>query len=216
MGALFGKPAPPPQRAITTHDEAILKVKGQRDRLRQYQRKLEGTINKDRAAAKELGAAGQKDKALSLLKRNRYRTKLLGDTAGQLDNLEQLIESLEYATVESQVVAGLKAGNDALTALQKEMSVDDVAMLMEDSQESVARAEEISRMLAGKLTQEDTAAVEDDLSALVAQIEEQDTAAMLDSLPAVPTTIPAAAAAAAEDESVVAAKEKRAKVAVAS
>ncbi len=58
-------------------------------------------------------------KAVSLLKRNRYRTKLLDNTVGQLDQLEQLVDNLEFAVVESKVFAGLKAGNDALAILQQ-------------------------------------------------------------------------------------------------
>ena len=46
--------------------------------------------------------------------------------------------TIEYATVEKQVMEGLKAGNKTLTDLQKEMNLDDVQKLMSSTNEAIA------------------------------------------------------------------------------
>ena len=52
--------------------------------------------------------------------------------------MEQLVQSIEFAQVESQVFSGLKAGNKILQELQAEIKIEDVERLMEDTAEAIA------------------------------------------------------------------------------
>ena len=56
---------------------------------------------------------------------------------GQLDSIQQLIDSLEFAQVELQVVEKLKLGNESLKKLNSLMSVEEVERIMEETREAV-------------------------------------------------------------------------------
>lgn len=103
MGSLFGKPKKPVSR-VTEQDKAVLQLKQQRDRLKQYQKKIELNLEKDRQLAKKLLAEGKRDRAKLLLKKKKYQENLLQNTDSQLEQLEQLTHDLEFAQIEVQVM----------------------------------------------------------------------------------------------------------------
>lgn len=88
--------------------------------------------------AKEHLQKGNKALALLALKKRNYQTGLLQKTDDQLFNLEQLVQSIEFAQVESQVFVGLQTGNYILKEIQKEIRIEDVEKLMEDTEEAIA------------------------------------------------------------------------------
>merc|ERR1712083_871799 len=97
---------------ITAQDQAVLDLKRQRDKLQQYQKKIETSLENDRELAKKLLKDGKKDRAKLLLRKKKYQEGLLTRTDGQLDNLERLAQDLEFAQVEKEVLNGLKIGNE--------------------------------------------------------------------------------------------------------
>ena len=58
-------------------------------------------------------------RAKLLLKKKRYLESLLDKTDTQIDNLQQMVETIEYTQIEIQVVEGLKEGNECLEAMHK-------------------------------------------------------------------------------------------------
>lgn len=102
MGGLFAKHKKPVSR-ITEQDRAVLQLKQQRDKLKQYQKRIETNLEKDRQLAKRLLNDGKRDKAKLLLKKKRYQEQLLQNTEAQLEKLEQLTHDLEFAQIEVQV-----------------------------------------------------------------------------------------------------------------
>lgn len=102
MGALFGKSKKPVSR-VTEQDKAVLQLKQQRDKLKQYQKKIELNLERDRQLAKKLLAEDKRDRAKLLLKKKRYQEQLLQNTDAQLEKLEQLTHDLEFTQVELQV-----------------------------------------------------------------------------------------------------------------
>jgi hypothetical protein len=58
-------------------------------------------------------------KAKLLLKKKYYLESLLDKTDTQIDNLMQMVETLEYTQIEMKVVEGLKQGNDCLSEMHK-------------------------------------------------------------------------------------------------
>ncbi|KAF8926373.1 Vacuolar protein sorting-associated protein 20, partial [Haplosporangium bisporale] len=122
MGSNSSKPK---AAKITAHDKAILDLKVQRDRLRQYNKKLENVVTKETENAKKHLAKGEKQRALLALRRKKFQEGLLEKTNLQMTNLDELTFSIEQAMVEKQVFEGLAAGNQVLKELQKEMSLSD-------------------------------------------------------------------------------------------
>ncbi|XP_065065678.1 charged multivesicular body protein 6-like [Rhopilema esculentum] len=180
MGGLFSrKEQPKKANRITEQDKAILSLKNQRDKLKQYQKKITTNLERERQVAKELLKDGKKDKARLLLKKKKYQESLLTKTDDQLETLEKLVHEIEFAQVQAKVVQNLKVGNDCLTALHKIMTLEDVEKIMEDTQEAVEYQNEIDALISGAFTQED----EDDILAELEELTKVE-------LPSVPTEEP--------------------------
>ena len=58
-------------------------------------------------------------KAKLLLKKKRYQEQVLTKTDNQLESLERLVQEIEFAQIEVQVVEGLKNGNDCLKKMHQ-------------------------------------------------------------------------------------------------
>jgi len=113
--------------------------------------------------ARTLLRNGQKKRAILALQKKKYQITLIDKADGQLVNIDQMINSLEYAVVQQQVLAALKTGNDTLQLINSQMSIEDVEKLMQDSAEAVAHQDKISEMLTGQLTDLDEEAIEKEL-----------------------------------------------------
>jgi len=177
----------------------------QRDKLRQYQKKA--VLDREQVIAKAHLAVGQKDRAVIALRRRKYQQSLLLKTDGQLENLEQLVSTIEFSLVEVSVLHGLKQGNEVLKEIHKEMNIESVEKLMEETAEAREYQREIGELLSNRLTLDEEDAVQAELRELQADIlQEADSTKEPLHLPAVPTTTPTA------EEPIV--EETRQKVAV--
>ncbi|SJL05510.1 related to VPS20-myristoylated subunit of the endosomal sorting complex [Armillaria ostoyae] len=176
---------------ITPQDRAILDLKLQRDKLRQYQKKIQVILDREHAIAKEHLAAGRKDRAVVALRRRKYQQSLLLKTDGQLENLEQLVASIEFSLIEVSVVHGLKQGNDVLKEIHKELNVEQVEKLLEESHEAREYQKEIGELLANQLSLDDEDAVQAELLELQAEALGVPSQTPPVVLPDVPTSEPA-------------------------
>ncbi|KAG8225938.1 hypothetical protein J437_LFUL005975 [Ladona fulva] len=183
MGALFGKSKKLPSR-VTEHDKAVLQLKQQRDKIRQHQKKIESSLEKDKQLAKNLLKDGKKERALLLLRKKKYQEQLLAKTDGLLQNLEHLVQDLEFSQVEIQVLDGLKAGNEALKKVNEILSLENVEAILEETREGIEKQREIDEMIGGALTNED----EEDVMKEFKEITEGEEEIV--NLPDVPTDLP--------------------------
>ncbi|CAG8605705.1 9741_t:CDS:1, partial [Acaulospora colombiana] len=118
--------------------------------------------DKETEIAKEALRKNNKRGALLALKKKKYQQQLLEKTDAQLMNLEELVsnfciiklqskhkfvinnnytiktQTIEFALIEKEVLNGLKAGNNILKEIQKEMSIEDVEKLMEDTADAIS------------------------------------------------------------------------------
>ncbi|XP_077067921.1 charged multivesicular body protein 6 isoform X2 [Siphateles boraxobius] len=163
MGNVFGRQGR--RSRVTEQDRAIL-LKQQRDKLKQYQKKITLQLEKERHLAKLLLKDGKKERALLLLKKKRYQDLLLDKTEIQIANLERMVQEIEFAQIEVKVIEGLKAGNDCLKQIHEVMSVEEVERILEETQEAVEYQKQISALLAGWLTLEDEDAVLEELETI--------------------------------------------------
>lgn len=153
MGNVFGRKSGASR--VTEQDKAVLQLKQQRDKLKQYQKRITLQLEKERHLAKELLKHGKKDKALLLLKKKRYQDQLLDKTENQISNLERMVQDIEFMQIEMKVIEGLKVGNDCLKRMHEIMSIEDVERILDETQEAIEYQRQIDEMLAGCLTQED-------------------------------------------------------------
>ena len=113
-------------------------------------------LDREHEIAKQQLAAGNKDRALSALRRRKYQEGLLVKTDAQLENLEKLVRSglyavcipfglswfasqvstIEFSLVEVSVLHGLQQGNAALKEIHKELNIENVERVLEETQEA--------------------------------------------------------------------------------
>lgn len=147
-------------------------MKNQRDKLRQYQKRVRIITARETAVAKQCLAKGDKQRALLALRRKKYQESLLAQTDSQLEQLEKLTSSVEFALVQKDVLFGLKRGTEVLTLINKEMGgIEGVEKLVGENEEARRVAEEINQALAGQLSNQEEDEVEDELEALLREEE---------------------------------------------
>lgn len=190
MGIFFAKKKP--QSRVTEQDKAVLQLKQTRDKIKQYQRRIEQSLEKERLLAKKLIQNGQKDRALLLLRKKKFQEQILSKTDGQLENLERMVHDIEFAQVEIKVVDGLKTGNEALKKLHDILSIDEIEKVMDETREGIEKQKELDDLLSGSLTEEDETEVEAELDALLADEIKETAPEITDevTLPEVPTELP--------------------------
>ncbi|BGP56489.1 Vacuolar protein sorting-associated protein 20 [Rhodotorula sphaerocarpa] len=154
---------------ITPQDRSILDLKLQRDKLKQYQRRIEVVLAREREIAAESLKAGYKSRALIALRQKKYQETLLSQTDAQLETLQKLVQSIEFSLVEKDVLYGLQEGNAVLKQLNKEMDLATVERLMDDTREGIAYQEAISAMLSSRMSAQDEEDVLAELATLQAE-----------------------------------------------
>lgn len=132
---------------ITAQDRAIYQLKQQRDKLKQYQRKLDHVIARQTELAREALKRNQPERAKVYLRSKKQQESTIAKTYEQLGNLEHLIGTIEFKLIEKDVVQGLTIGSDVLKRLNTEMSVERIDKLLDTVDEENMKAAEILEML---------------------------------------------------------------------
>lgn len=154
---------------MTEQDKAVLQLKTTRDRIRQYQKRSEANLEKDRHLAKQLLQNGKKERAKLLLRKKRFIEEQLNKTDGTLENIEKMIQDLEFAQIEMKVVDSLKIGNESLKQINEMLNIEDIERILDETEEAAEKQREINDLLSGGgLTDDDETAVEEELDALIA------------------------------------------------
>ncbi|OMJ79324.1 hypothetical protein SteCoe_20665 [Stentor coeruleus] len=184
MGCLAVKHEEEPKTRVNEEDKAIAQIKITRDQVKNYLKKLESNISQLKAAIKECVKNKQKDKALLALRKQKFLEKNLETGRGELLNLEGQIASIENAQIQKNVYEALKQGNEFLKNINKQLTVEDVNKLMEETAEAIEYQQEVGRALAQQGIQEDD-------TDLLQQLDELDAVEALEvNLPSVPQQEP--------------------------
>ncbi|KEG10808.1 charged multivesicular body protein 6 [Trypanosoma grayi] len=140
-----------PRVVITSSDRAKLELKLQRDKLTVAMRRCESTAKEERIKAAEFLRSGNRRKALYCLRREQFQRTQLANVTDMLDNIQKLLDTVEFSQIEVEVFDALKSGKEELSRLNSMLNVDDIAELMNDTAETVEEARRINEVLARPL-----------------------------------------------------------------
>ncbi|WVR06449.1 hypothetical protein IAU60_003480 [Kwoniella sp. DSM 27419] len=171
-----------PGPKITAQDRAVLDLKLQRDKMKQYQKRLQVVLDREEEIAKQALKEGNKKRALTALRQRKYQEQLLNKTDAQLVTLQELVSTIEFTQIQATVMHGLEMGADVLKQLHAEMSLDKVEKLMDRTREGVEYQREIDEALMSRMSPEEEEAVQAELEALQREA--------MPTIPAVPDTNP--------------------------
>ncbi|KAL1879115.1 hypothetical protein VTK73DRAFT_7339 [Phialemonium thermophilum] len=172
---------------VTAQDKAVLDLKTQRDKLHQYQRRIAVLTDRETQIAKQMIAKGDKQKALLALRRKKYQESLLAKTDAQLEQLENLTASVEFAKIQKDIFFGLQQGTKVLKEIHAEMGgIEHVEKLMGETAEAIAYQKEVSELLGGKMSNQDESEVEEELEALQREMLGPQEGRSIPTLPDVP------------------------------
>ncbi|KAG7698189.1 hypothetical protein KL930_001851 [Ogataea haglerorum] len=157
---------------ITPQDKAILQLKLQRDRLHKVSVKIQTVVDRETEIAKQCVKQNNRRKALLALKKKKYQQNLLSTVEKQAETLEELINTIEFKLIEKDFVYGLEQGNQVLKNLNKELSIEKVDKILDDSEEGIRYQEELSERL-GELMSK---SLEDEVDLELAELEKQERA----------------------------------------
>lgn len=158
---------------VSSKDKAILELKVQRDKLKQYEKKIRVVVDREMEIARKQVELGNHGAARIALLKKKYQLSLLEKTANHLMNIEQLTGTIEYALVEQQILEKLQIGSTVLSQIHKEMDLDKVERIMDDTADGIAYQKEIEETMARDLTPQDEEDIMKELD-LLAQQEELD------------------------------------------
>lgn len=133
---------------------------------------------------------------MTVLRKKKFQEQQLAKCEANLNNIQEMIDSIEFAQLQKKVFDSLKVGNETLTSLNNEMSVEDIEALMDESDEALAVQREIEEAIAGSLTDTDNEELESELNDLEVNMMEEKTLEM----PSVPVQAPQKAEAEGEEE----------------
>jgi len=197
MGSWFSTPKPKPSpkarkklgkggasAQLSGPERARFQLKATKKNLSKYKKKLEKEIESNKNRAREMIRKKRKDKALFFLKVNKFKTKKIGQLEDQMLNLVTMVEDLKSSEDNLSVFEAMKAGNDELKKIQKQMPIEEVQRVMDESAESAELMDEISSVLGADADGVDDAAV----MAEFKQLEDIEAAEIAQQLPQVPST----------------------------
>lgn len=151
----------------TERDRAILDLKVQRDKLRLYVHRMDSVLRRELEAARELVVAGKKDRALLVLRKKKYQQSLLDKTELHLLAVEEAIATIEFQSVQNTIFENLRAGTDVLRLLQREVSLEQVEKLVEDTQDAYEYQKQVTELLSSQNTFVDNDQVQQEFDSLL-------------------------------------------------
>ncbi|CAG9328614.1 unnamed protein product [Blepharisma stoltei] len=171
MGACFGNSnkAKAPENSktrISQEDKEIAQLKSTRDKVKHFLKKLESNIQSCKEAVKTCIKNKDKPRAMLALKKQKYLEKNLESGQNQLINLEQIINDVEQAQIQRDVVQAMKQGTEFLKQINDQLTINDVEKLMADTEDAIEYQQEIGRLLAQQGIQESDQDLEKELEKL--------------------------------------------------
>jgi charged multivesicular body protein 6 len=120
---------------------------------------LQAVIERELHIAKEQLRLKNHHAARLALSKKKYQEQLLDKTGNQLLTIEELTQTIEFALVEQDVMKRLEIGNHVLGQIHKEMDLNTVEKIMDDTADAIAYQNELQNIISQELSPEDEEAI---------------------------------------------------------
>ena len=181
---LFGKAKPQ-----TTPDDSIKRLKETIAILEKREEHLKERVEAEKKIARQHGTKNKRAAFLALKRKKAYESQIETLENTRL-NLDQQVLTLEQSILSMLVTESMVDASNSLKRVQRDMKIDDVEKTVEQVQEQVEVAKELSDALARPITGE--VYDEDELERELAELEEEDLDQLVsENLPSQKVTTPA-------------------------
>ncbi|CAH1279273.1 unnamed protein product [Diabrotica balteata] len=153
---------------ITDQDRTILKLKQKRDMLQKYQKMIKASLVTQNEI-KQLIVQGNTEKVRILIKKKIFKEQLINKIDGLLYNIEQMVNDIEYARIEAEVLDSLVAANEILTSINEVFDINTIEDILNKTKQGIQTQNEINKFISRHLIEEDEEAVELELAEIIAQ-----------------------------------------------
>lgn len=143
---IFGRPKPKaaPKVDLESISKTTSSLRQTLSTLEKRQDLLQKKITQQLDEARKLSAAKNKKGALFCLKRKKMYEKEIEKIDGARINIESQVMALESSISNVEIVNSMKTGKNTLSAIHQTLSVEETDTLMDDINEEMAAADEIS------------------------------------------------------------------------
>lgn len=167
---------------LSDKDRASLEVQRHRDRLIKYEKSMNVKIERETQLCRQFLREKKRNKAKLVLRKKKFQQNLMEKARMQLLNIEEMIENIESAEMQQQMLAAMKQGTTLLQQINSEMDIDEVEQLMDDTAEAIAYQQEINDILSQNLSNID----EDEVLKELEMIEQMEADSIAMEMPIVP------------------------------
>ena len=148
------------KRSVTDKDLVILEMKHAKDRLRKLKSKLADEATRLDSIISTYVSAKQKSKAYMVLKLQRYKREELNKVEGQLSNVQDLIDAVEWQIQTNKLLCSLKEGTQILKEVQETISIDELTKILADNDDMILVEKEYSAIFTRELDQAEKEMIE--------------------------------------------------------
>ncbi|GJQ15936.1 hypothetical protein GpartN1_g7727.t1 [Galdieria partita] len=153
--------------SVSSFDRELLDLKVQRDSLQQYEQRLCDSLEKYVQIARRLVAENQRQRALVVLKLKHALQKSMEQAQNMRFNLEQVLSEIELKQVETDYLHKLRTGTKLLQNIQKNLSIDEIEHLLEETKEAIEFQSRVTEVLGSySIVETDDESCEEELEEL--------------------------------------------------
>ena len=151
---------------VTDTAKAVMQLMVMRDKLKEYQNKIEIRLENDRFYAKQFFFSGKRETARFILRKIKFQKSLLQKADSQMDRIGELVQNVNFSEVEDQVIAALRLGNVELRKMQRILRIEDEGEVVDETKDIMEFHKDIEAMISKGLTEQDEKDVIAELEAL--------------------------------------------------
>jgi len=156
---------------VTDTDIGILRLKLFLAILEEQEDMIAVDIEKCKNQITNLLKTKQRARAMAALKKKKTLQSLMDKRMGSSQTILEVLTSIESAVGNKQIMEAYSLGMNTLKEVNKGVSVEKVADLMDNLKESLADQKEIDNAIAGSVTDVDESEIEDELNKLMMEDE---------------------------------------------